>query len=76
MSFSINRRERTLVFLPADGIYPKYAIFVQNKSGGGSSRKHKCFSGGQKAVRKDLSGHIASSLRGGNSGVANAPLVS
>lgn len=54
MTYSINGRIRTLLYLLADGIYPSYAIFVKIISNRGNTRKEKNFAGAQEAVRRDV----------------------
>lgn len=52
-SYTVNGVTRTLGYWLVDGIYPKWAIFVDTIQGA-VARKQKTFAGGQEAVRKDV----------------------
>lgn len=53
MKYFINGRERDLMYVLADEIYPDYAIFVKKYTDEGS-QKQKAFASLQEAVRKDV----------------------
>lgn len=51
--YTINNRKKNQLYYLVDGIYPKWAIFIDTIRMA-TSRKEKCFSGAQEAVRKDV----------------------